>query len=314
MGPRGRLSALGRHCARPARRAAHCAPADFDPRAAAEAFLSCWSGPAGAALEPISDPALLPRPPSLAAVYAVHDAIAASPQCEKRLGGVGGYKLGWKGARDKFPGVVDAEAVYAPIPRAGFHPAGSAVDLARGRVFCVEAEYGFMLGREVGPRASAYEAADLLAAIARCELCIELCGARQCADPDDPLPLLADAMCGAGVVRGPALPRGTDLAALAGVPVRLSAAGRPLATGSGRANPLDSPLDAVLYLVNDLCVRRGRSIPAGHLIIAGHCCQAAIEDAWGPRAGAGLPRFAARSGAEVRADFEGLGSVAFTVA
>ena len=55
--------------------------------------------------------------------------------------------------------------------------------------------------------------------------------------------------------------------------VRFLVDGVEVSAGFGRESPLDSPLSAVAFAINDTC-RRGLRVEAGALIIAGHACQA----------------------------------------
>ena len=275
-------------------------------------------------------------------VFAVHEALAA-PRGAEQLGGVGGcaraaraaaararrvmvprprrYKLGWKNHALLAP----LPAMYSPVFRGGFRPSGATVSLARHKLFCAEAEYGFTLSRALVPGEAAFSEADVWAAVGAIELCVELCGTRlaepDAADAAEMAPaLLADAMCNALVVRGPTVyseaadecaARGFAPAALATARVRLLVDGAELSAGDGTENPLDSPLASLTFLVNDLVHRRRLPLEAGALVIAGHTCQVAFAGRPAPSSARALAqaRVAGRT-TRLEADFGGLGVVA----
>lgn len=290
---------------------------------AAETLLGAWSTEAAdAAPVEVED-----QPPveSLDDVFGMHDALRASPQAD-RLGGFGGYKLGWKG----HPLLTDGRAaMYSPIFAGCFRPSGSAISLSRHKVFCAEAEFAFHMARGLPPRDAPYSPAEVWAAVGHVELAIELCGARAAAPTSagvTPYHLLADAMLNALVVRGPVILRndGTEaaaraVAALADVPVRLLVGGVEISSGSGRENPLDTPLGALTFLVNDLTYHRRRPLEAHALVIAGHCCQVAFAGRPAPATASAFPQASAcglpdakvgrRARAQLSAHFGGLGSV-----
>ena len=58
--------------------------------------------------------------------------------------------------------------------------------------------------------------------------------------------------------------------------IRLLVDGREVSSGTGATNPGDSPLNGLTFLANELCVRRGRPLTKGALVIAGHACQVAF--------------------------------------
>lgn len=308
-GRAARCAAAAAPSGRGAPRRAGGGAAAYDAAAAAETLLGRWST-VGDVRAPITEPGELPVPPDVAAVFATHTAMAASPHAA-RLGGVVGYKMGWKGGGG---GLIDAPAMHGPIFRAGVHAGGDAVPLGLHKIFCAEAEFGFTLGGEVPPRGEPYSEDEVRGMVAARHLCIELCGARHTCAGAAPLTLCADALCGAGVVIGPPLPGAADWAALAAAPVTIRAAGRVVAEGSGRENPFDAPLASLRWLVNDVCVRRGAALPAGAFVAAGHCCQLRLEGGPAPAPALHLPSARCRPGDVVRAEFAGVGAVEFEVA
>ena len=88
-------------------------------------------------------------------------------------------------------------------------------------------------------------------------------------------------MNNAAVIRGIPLvppPATPPAAALTGGSclVRLLVDGKEASSGTGEENPADSPLGALTFLANDLS-RRGKTLEAGHFVIAGHTCQVAFS-------------------------------------
>tara|TARA_B110000208_G_C11643110_1_gene385199 strand:- start:73 stop:891 length:819 start_codon:yes stop_codon:yes gene_type:complete len=238
---------------------------------------------------------------------AVNAALAAAADA---LGGLAGYKLGWKGS------FAERAALWAPLFNIGVMRSGARVSLREHKIFCAEAEFGFVLACRLEPRADkAYTAEEVWSAVDHVELCVELCGLRQHASSER-LHYVADALCGACVVRGPSIggpADDLDFAALASVDVRMHVAGVEISSGTAVNNPLDSPLASLTFLVNDLCVRLGRPLEAGALVIAGHCCQAAFAGRPRPPFVTTLPEAEFASGDTVRAVFEGLGECGVTL-
>ena len=280
-------------------------------------------------MPPVKSPENLPSLSCLADVFETHDAMLQSSHCA-RLGGHGGYKLGWKDnpliAADPTP----LHAMYSPIFSGCFLPSGAEVSLSHHKVFCAEAEYGFVMQHDLTPRDEVYTEEEVWQAVYSFEPCIELCGARftTAVAKASPYHLLADAMSNALVIRG------TPIRRPATVPdplrpsnrVRILVDGKEVSTGTGASNPGDSPLGALTFLVNDITHRRRLPLCAGHLVIAGHTCQVAFSSRPAPPSARTLPQaqvcgarvmpqFAVEYGAHtaLEAYFEGCGTVRATL-
>lgn len=290
---------------------------DGPKRAACEAILQSWSDEVSDR-KAISSTASLPDVKSLAEVFAVHDALVASPEA-RRLGGFCGYKLGWK----NHP-LLDAggeiqqglSAMYSPIFAGCFRDTCQSgtpahVSLSRHKIFAAEAEYCFVLANGLTPRSTPYSEAEVWNAVSHVESCIELCGVRAVAVPPhdallpladffleglSPYQLLSDAMLNALTIRGPTVALGgaqgtvAPPLVLATGKVRLLAEGVEVSCGTGHENPGDSPLASLTFLVNDLTHRRGRSLDAGAVVIAGHTCQLRFPNRPSPRPARALPK------------------------
>eukprot|EP00933_Yihiella_yeosuensis_P063577 TRINITY_DN66762_c0_g1_i1.p1 TRINITY_DN66762_c0_g1~~TRINITY_DN66762_c0_g1_i1.p1 ORF type:complete len:307 (+),score=60.12 TRINITY_DN66762_c0_g1_i1:193-1113(+) len=288
---------------------------------AAKAILKKWSSPLPPVGHSSSDPSeelassdalQLPEvTPTLEFIFDVHAAIVALvPEVKPCLGDVGGLKLGWKNhalLKGELP------AMYSPIFSGCFADSGDEVQLRRDRIFCAEAEYGFVLAERIEPRSKCYTADEVLKMIQHVELCIELCGVRV-VEEASPFHFLADGMLNAGVIRGRTFsPESINLTSLSEVPVHIKVAGQTVCSGSGRENPLDSPLRSFEFVINEIACRRGLPLEAGWLVIAGHTCQAGFAGRPTPQTAKGLPKAQFKDGDEIVAEFEGLGTVCATL-
>ena len=217
-------------------------------------------------------------PPRVEDAYAVQDAVA------RRVGAVGGWKVGAK--------TPSAEPTCAPMfasligrsptawPAAGFHMIG------------IEAEIAFRLARDVaaGPRPLGAE--DVYALIASAHPAIEVVDTR-IADwrKADPLTLLADNQMNGGFALGDAVAdwRSIDLANVA---VRLSIDGEIVVDTVG-GNTGGDPRRLLVWLINHCRERRG-GLAAGAIITTGSFTGMTFVEA-GARAEARFPRLGGAS-------------------
>jgi len=287
------------------RNAAPAAP-NFRACVAAEAIIGAWGG---AAL----NTGVLPKLDKIAEVLDVHDALILASRGSV-LGGHVGWKLGFKNHPALRDGKTAPPALYAPIFEACVVQSGAVISLEKHRVFAAEAEVCFTMGRDLLPRNRPYTEHEVWDAVATVSTSIELCGSRF-ADPQDceTRPLLADVMMHALVVCGPKM---TFKGRQRGPPVLLNAAnvtlsvdGAKIAKGDTTENPLDSPLASLTFLANHLAARK-RTLKAGHIVIAGHCCQVAFPGRAAPASALALPQaphMPANGKIELVANFHGLG-------
>jgi 2-keto-4-pentenoate hydratase len=131
----------------------------------------------------------------------------------------------------------------------------------------VEAEFAFLMARELPPRSTPYSAEEAAEAVEGVLPGIEIVDSRF----DDwttigALSLIADNACHAAWIKGPLTTnwRGLDLA---GQPVRLEVNGALHREGSGRA-VLGHPLNALAWLANQLA-SQGRALQAGQYVTTG---------------------------------------------
>lgn len=276
-----------------------CAEPEATERTA-EVLLAAWS--TSSDLRRPAEVEALQHVQTLSDALAVSSAMARSPQTA-RLGGLAGYKAGWKGA---FP---EQHELYGPLFAGGFIQHGGSASLSLHKVFSCEAEFGLVFGRRLEARDSPYSETEVLAAVDHVELCIELCSCRQWTSVNK-LHYVADGLLSGGVVRGPHIPVPKDLASWPHISVRLEVPGDQSSTGDARNNPYDSPVPSATFIVNDLCVKHHTSIEAGCLIITGHCCQLAFADRpCPPHTAGGAPLAQWKEGDSIRAEFDGLGVV-----
>ncbi len=147
------------------------------------------------------DPAL--QPATLEEAYAVQSAMAG------HLGPLGGWKIGAPRP--------DATPMYGPMPlHLGFLRSGEEMHTGRSRMRGVEAEIGFLLGKDLPVREERYTREEILSAIASVHPVIEVLESAFIA-PDEAthLAMVADLQMNGGFVHGPACPhwQSIDIAA-----------------------------------------------------------------------------------------------------
>lgn len=145
-------------------------------------------------LDPIVElPAEL-RPNSLQEAYALLDIVANA------LGTIGGWKVGAPNP--------EATPAYGPIPLlGGFAQSGQRLSPHMRRYRGVEAEIGFLIGKDLPRRATPYTREEIIAAIASAHPAIELLEAAYI-DPDkvDRFSMMGDLQMNGGFAYGPAFP------------------------------------------------------------------------------------------------------------
>ena len=171
------------------------------------------------------------RPADAATAYAIQQAVAAGVA-------IGGWKVGAPNPT--------APCFCAPMPAAGLH--ASPARLPAGRLRGVEAEIAFRLGRDLPPRATPYDRAEVIAALASAHPAIEVLESAYL-DPRtvDPLSGLADSVMHGGFVHGPAVTawQGVDFAAV----TVTQTIGDAVRTATG--NPAGDMIRLVVWLANE---------------------------------------------------------------
>jgi 2-keto-4-pentenoate hydratase len=174
---------------------------------------------------------------------------------------------GWKVA------IVGGRAAAAPI--ADIDVFRSNTQLLHTTGTRIESELGFLLGRDIPPRATPYSRADILDAIAGVNVAFEIVCARLGEPPSVPFTaFLADCLGNAGIVVG------APLDGQAAFPTRaaLSADGVEIAAGE---HPQGDPLAALVAWANDQQDHCG-GLLAGQRVITGSFTGAPLVHA-GPR-------------------------------
>ena len=253
--------------------------------AAARTLHEHWqAGTKLAALKPAQ------RPLNRADGYAIQ---AAIERCS--AGGLFGWKIaatseaGQKHINVKGPmaGRILAETVIAD---------GGTALMAGNEMRVAEPEFGFRFAHDIGPRATPYTTAEVMAAVRDLHLTIEL--------PDSRFrdfarvggaTLIADNACTRELVVGPRVSVDWRSLDLAGHAVHAQVGTRYTRDGIG-SNVLGDPRKALAWLVNEVTAL-GLTIKAGELVTTGTC----------------VVPLEIEPGDEVRADFGSLGRIAVKI-
>jgi len=172
---------------------------------------------------------------------------------------------GWKTAipvQDKIHiGPIYAHDIYSSLP-CPVRPRGAS---AR-----IEPEVAFVLGQDLGPRATPYTEADVRAAISETRLVLEVLGGRF-ADADAvPFPeKLADALNNQALFIGPMVPNALEQK-LDKMPITVEGPGGFYLRRDG-VHPSGHPLAALLWLANFVSAR-GDALKKGQIVTAGSYC------------------------------------------
>lgn len=224
------------------------------------------------------------RPQSLSEAYAIQDRLVTF------IGKTAGYKIGFTNPTIQKRLKINEPASGHLLADRMF-PSPATFDASRLFRIGIETEFAFRIGDDLPATDAPFERAQVLAAVESLVPAIEIvdsrfadwstCGVSQA---------VADNVFGSHWVYGQAHRdwRGIDLPALC---VITTINGREAARGSG-ANVLGDPVNALLWLANDLPSRK-LSLRAGDYVTTGSCTDIVI----------------ARSGDSVRADFDQIGSI-----
>ena len=201
------------------------------------------------------------RPGTLEDAYAVQDGLVESAGLA-----IAGYKIGATNAQ-----VQARFGVDAPFSGRLFADYVSASPLTvpanTVNFYAIEAEFDFVMGQALAPRAAPYTREEVRAAVASVHPAIEVPDSRY-ADwlsmkaPD----LIGDNAIGCLLALGPAAAGGLDHD-LAGQAVIVRINGEAVSEGKG-ANVLGDPWNVMVWLANHLS-ERGLTLEAGHVVTTG---------------------------------------------
>ena len=168
---------------------------------------------------------------------------------------------------------------------------GERLNAGQMNMRAVEAEFAFLLGQDLRPRARPYDGQEILAAVADLHLAIEVPDSRfEHHATMDAADMTADDGFAGWFVLGPKLAAWRKLD-LPNQKVRVSKNGR-VAGESSSTTAMGNPFEALSWLVNDRA-KRGEALSAGNIITTG----------------TRLPPVAIHGGDEVTVEFDGLGKV-----
>jgi len=230
--------------------------------------------------EPLAELPSSCRPQSDADAYQIQDAVA------RRLGvSVGGWKVG--------AASPTTAAFCAPIYSRMIRPSPASYSAAELRLIAIEAEIAFRLGRDLPPRSSAYDRAEVTAG-ATLHPVIEIVDSRYTDFQSLSRQLiLADNYSNGGLVWGAAVPS-WDALDLSRTEMRVTEDGKPFADSS-MAPPRD-PIAALVDFANLMRERGGAK--AGTFVTTGSWTGMVFT----------------RHGAQIAADFGPLGRVEISFA
>jgi 2-keto-4-pentenoate hydratase len=232
---------------------------DQRARAAAEAIWASWE--CGQRLEQLPDSC---RPRSLEEGY------AAQAMLEEVSGSAA---IGWKIAATNVTGqrhIGVHEPLGGRLLAVKVAPGDAPIPVADNHMRVAEAEFAFVLGRDMPPRPEAYTVEEVLDFVASLHPAIELPDSRfRDFAAAGGAQLAADDACAGWFVSGEATRaewRDLDLAAH---PVSLTINGRQVTSGRG-ADVLGGPLLALTWLANSHGLR-GCGLEAGQIVTTGVC-------------------------------------------
>jgi 2-keto-4-pentenoate hydratase len=185
---------------------------------------------------------------------------------QRRVTEILGEPIGaWKAALP-LPG----KTRMAPIYASNIYSTSPCPVLPSGNAARIEMEIAFVLGRDLGPRATAYTEAEVRAAISETRLVLELLGGRYAdAAAVSAEEKLADGMENQGLFVGPVVPGGLERK-LDTFPVKIEGPDRIVLAREG-SNPSGHPLAPLYWLANFLTAR-GEGLTAGQIVTTGSYC------------------------------------------
>ena len=195
------------------------------------------------------------RPRDLAEAWAVQDAVV------RRLGGHGGWKVGAPGPT--------AEPSYAPIAASLVHRSPAVLPSGEHRLFGIEAEIGFRIGRDLPRRERDYTREEVLSAVAAMHPTIEVVESRFVDfRTADKLSVLADFQSNGALIVGPEATgwQGADLAQPKARLLFDASVETEVTTGNSAGDPI-----RLLVALANHAARRGMPLRSGDVVTTGSC-------------------------------------------
>lgn len=208
------------------------------------------------------------RPPTVAEGYEVQDALAAHAGIP-----VAGFKIGATNKK-----VQARFGVDTPFSGRLFKPfvSASPMTIPAGAVnfYLIEAEFDFVMGATLAPRAQPYTMDEARAAVATVHPAIEVPDSRYVKWSDMTAPdLISDNAIGCFLSLGPPAAGGLSHD-LAGQAVTIRVNGEVASEGSG-AEVLGDPWNVLVWLANNLSAR-GIALEQGHVVTTGSAADVVI--------------------------------------
>lgn len=200
------------------------------------------------------------RPKNLTEAYKVQALLEAELGFERA-----GWKIGCTSAVAR--AILKADGPFAGrVFLARCHASGAAIASEQHRMRGLEAEFAFVLGKDIKPRKKPYSRAEMLAAVDDLHPAIEIVDSRYTDWLKVTLPeLVADMGSNGALIVGPPAKnwRRKDLAKVA---VTMAAGGKVVGKGKG-ADVMGHPLDALAWLANHPPSPEG--LKAGEVVTTG---------------------------------------------
>ncbi len=218
----------------------------------------------------------------------VADAYAIQAELAKRLGKVAAWKIVGVAPQQLEALKID-RAIAAPIFERYVHQSPARLSLGKFLALIIEAEFDFVMARDLPPRSQPYSQDEVAAAVKELRPAIELVDSRV-GRPQPAQVMLADCYANGGLVVGAPVTdwRKLDLLNHA---VRVTVDGKEIAKGNGAVVP-NGPLAALVVMANNPPPWSG-GLKAGQIVTTGSAI--------------GMPPLA--GGREVVAEFGSLGEV-----
>jgi 2-keto-4-pentenoate hydratase len=196
--------------------------------------------------------------------------VAEGYACQAAMNELGGTRAGWKIAATAPGGreVLGVEHPFAgPLYERFAVPPGGSVEAGGLRMGVAEAEFAFSMGGSLAPRDAPHDRDAVLAAIGSFVPSIEIPDTRFEAHRSAGAPnLIADAACAGYFVAGRPV-TDFDPGSLPASTVIVRNRETEVAAGVG-ANVLDDPVEAVVWLANELAAH-GWGLEPGELVMTG---------------------------------------------